>query len=579
MIPKHVISAAVFEEFTKEEAESFFGCTEKKVLPHFDNIYYTVSIAGDHGDVDKILPGVKLLIEDLQLLREQKAQSYETQLDYLGMHYARSNYAIYQHRLTQEEDFDIYIADFLPTDDTPRIAVQIRSRLLVLEGSEEALKRSLGKVKLLLSQHDLKVDGECLVNRVDYAYHTNLIQDMTNMFKDENLLKHMSAKFRKGQKVFDIGKDIVLSYLSLGKRQSNCCFFRIYDKTREVIEKNYKAFFFDRWQEKGLISSYDFEVLRYAFETKSYVSGLLVGRINWYLKHGKNETLKAELEHLLKTCYVKNSNNDQIRAKIQGVLPEVTTVCNIEFEVKRKFFTLIEGLFELVDMSKKPDAPRPLHPIYRIMACHQTIHRYLTGTTLKFVEDRNEKDSPMMAWWERVHNTKCAEKDIYGELTRAYKRNLDKERARRRVMSDIAFAAMLIRESVDRKTFEEDVSDVLAFINDNDKAVDKSTGEYFGPESYDALFGRKAFQNKHLIAQMQRRTSGEKYDEEVDGMQLVADEFEEAYQRGQESKAENERIKARARAKAEKMRSQREKELSRQRLENHAKRLKGKEHL
>ena len=57
------------------------------------------------------------------------------------------------------------------------------------------------------------------------------------------------------------------------------------------------------------------------------------------------------------------------------------------------------------------------------------------------------------------------------------------------------------------------------------------------------------------------------------------DEIEENYYRALESAAENERIAARARVKKQAIRRKREKEEARRRLENHAKRLKGKEHL
>ena len=47
-----------------------------------------------------------------------------------------------------------------------------------------------------------------------------------------------------------------IDYVSMGKR-SDKVFIRIYLKSKEVIEKNYKPWFFKVWLFNGLINRYD----------------------------------------------------------------------------------------------------------------------------------------------------------------------------------------------------------------------------------------------------------------------------------------------------------------------------------
>ena len=364
MIPKYVTRAKIFGEFSPEDQAEYFSLTEKKVLAHLDNLYYTVFIYGDkpsiaedvknkvgfpddslieepepsyQTEIEEVPGRVERLIDKLEELHEQKSGAYDQQIVFQDLDYYHSNHAIYKHRLSCQENYDIFIASYLPNDDTPRIEVQIRTRSLVLLGIDEALRASFEKVVQILRSYDLKVITT-RENRLDYAFHTNIIQNPIEYFSDDDLLDHTVSTMRNGQKVFDLGKEIDLSYFALGNRKSNNVFFRAYNKSREVCEMGYKSFFIDRWRENGLISLYDYEVYSLAYESKSYTVGLLIGRIKWYLAHGKNSHLKAELHQLLKTCYEKNSNTDAIRQKIKGLLPEVTVVCNVEFETKRKFY-------------------------------------------------------------------------------------------------------------------------------------------------------------------------------------------------------------------------------------------------
>ncbi len=562
MIPEYVLRAKTFREFSPEQAEDFFSLTEKKVLPHLDNLYYTVFIRGDRGekrepdrrdeflseyeeDAEYFTPsvieieneGLRKLLNRLDECKKQKSQSYESQVTLFDLEYYRSNHAIYEHRLCFEENYDIFIASYLPNDNTPRIEVQIRTRALVLMGVDAALRQSFDKVVDILRTFDLHV-LTTRENRLDFAFHTNIIQKPIEFFNDSDLLKHTVSKMRFGQKVFDLGKEIDLSYFSLGNRRSNNVFFRAYNKSREVVEMGYKSFFLDRWKENGLISKYDYDVYCDAYERKSYTVGILVGRIKWYLKHGKDLALKQDLERLLKTCYDKNSNTDEIRQKIKGVLPDVTVVCNIEFETKRKFYHSWQGP-ETVEI---PDGiPVALSPIYRILEAQPIFLDYLTCNCVRFVKDRTKKGSGFMDWWSRIRSAKPGDYSN-PEFKRIYRRQPDLERAKRRFAGDVAYLSMLLNENVEDRPFVEDLSDSLANINDNTffgSFVDPETGEVAlrDPRNYESIRQRRAHQNKRMINQMhemleeQRREAKEKIEADLEEQKRIHQIVEESKER------------------------------------------------
>ena len=527
MIPKYVTRSKVFGEFTPEERENFFDLTEKKVLAHLDNLYYTVFILGDKPSIAEVVkdksedeffesglqteieevPGkVERLIDKLEELHEAKSGSYDQQIVFQDLDYFHSNHAIYKHRLSCQENYDIFVASYLPNDDTPRIEVQIRTRSLVLLGIDEALRTSFEKVVQILRSYDLKV-VTTRENRLDYAFHTNLIQNPIEYFSDDELLEHTVSTMRNGQKVFDLGKEIDLSYFALGNRRSNNVFFRVYNKSREVVEMGYKSFFIDRWLENGLISRYDYDVYCSAYESKSYTVGILVGRIKWYIEHGRNRSLKNELEKLLKTCYEKNSNTDEIRKKIKGILPEVTVVCNVEFETKRKFYTTWQGVYDSTCVPE--DSPAALSRIYQILEQRGLFLDYLTSKCVRFVKDRKSKDSDFADWWKRIRSaTPCDYRQ--GEYKRIYRRQPDFNRAVRRLSGDVAYVSMLINESVEERPFVEDLSDVLSNLNDNSfhvSALNPLTGELFDirdPAGYQQLRSRRGHQNRKIIEDMHK---------------------------------------------------------------------------
>lgn len=458
-----VLNSKIFSEFSPEEQKKYFGVKEKKVSHHVDTLYYCITIEGDKVDNDNI--ALSALVSTLSKYKQDKLSKPGVDLIFCGLDVIPTGFSVYQYHLQLNECFDIFIADNIPNDDTPRICVQLRSRFIVLEGISQAIVKSYNYVKAILDKYYLKVN---LVreNRIDYAFHTNIIQSSKEYFSDEYLVEHLKCKLKDGQKWFKT-KDMAVDTISFGNRASNNVFIRMYNKVREVIEKNYKSFFFDKWKEDGLISEYDYFVYTEAYASRSYVVGVLIGRIKWYLTYGKNEEYKQELRELLKTCHVKADNTAEIEKKLKGALPCPTMIFNIEFQTKRRFYSTCDSYIK-AHVFKYKGIPE-LARLYKLLYLRKDFLDYLTTSTICFVDKKGTKDEVMTHWWKRIHSVKIEySSSSVIELMRDHTRETDIKRAKHRVLSAIAQFNIINKQSLDERSFVEDCSDVLSYLNDND---------------------------------------------------------------------------------------------------------------
>lgn len=458
-----VLNSKIFTEFSPEEQKKYFGVKEKKVCHHVDTFYYSITLDGDKSDNENVY--LSILINNLKRLKNQKLSKPGIDLDFQGLDVSSVSFSVYQYHLQLNECYDIFIADNIPTDDTPRVCVQLRSRFIVNEGISEAIVQSYQKVKEILSNYHLEVNI-VQENRIDYAFHTNIIQSSSEYFSDEYLKEHLRTKLKDGSKWFKT-KDISVEYLTFGIKASNNVFVRIYNKSREVVEKNYKSFFFEKWKAAGLISEYDYYVYQYAYKTRSYETGLLAGRINWYLQYGNDEQLKSELAELLKKCYVKSDNSAQIEKKLKGLLPNPTLIYNVEFQTKRRFYATCNNFIK-AHVFKYKGIPE-LARLYKLLYLRKEFLEYLTTTTLCFVDNKGKKNEEMTHWWKRIHSLKIEfTEPALMQLERDYSRQTDIKRSRQRILSAIAQFNIINKQSLEERSFIEDCSDVLSYLNDND---------------------------------------------------------------------------------------------------------------
>ncbi len=507
MLTVQVRRCSILHEFTGEQQQRFFGISRDKTIHHVDTLYYAVNINEPDNIVElqanDALP--ENLAKFLQMLRDTKAytsMNYSDSIEFDdGMEYARKAFSIYEFCISKNECFDIFISSYVPTEETPRIVVQLRSRFLVLEGVRRAVEESLIYLRKFLEPYGL-FPVKIRENRIDYAYHTNLIQNPYKFFSDDCLVNHLKTNLRcfaKYGKITDHG--IELETLTLGNRKSNNVYFRGYNKCQEIIRMNYKSFFFQRWRDHGLISEFDQYVYQVAYDMKSYRAGVLVGRIRWYLEYGTNEDLKEYLRDVLVKNHIKSDNCTNLEKELKNVIPEPTLIFNVEFQTKRKFYTTCGdwlGLHDVIDdpvyprytMEPYPTDPRVvtaaacdplLRDLFFILANGKEIMNYLTGfgNTVSFVENRNvsfkqfkKAGEPYMNWWKRIRSTpvEYSSPEIM-ELYRKYDVRASFSKTRRLLSGQVARLAMIANESTEERTFEEDLADALCYLNDNDFKV------------------------------------------------------------------------------------------------------------
>lgn len=486
MIRDDIKKCSIYDEFSEHEKQQYFSCTEKKVIYNIDTLYYSMSLNEEQKEqIDRLI----------QHLAEQKqeyiAGNKDIQIKELS--FMPVSFSIYEYCLRLENMYDIFIGRYLPNYQTPRIIVQLRSIGLWADGAKTMIQTSSKKVIDILK--DFKIEVLSInENRIDYAFHTNIIQNTTKYFSDRNMKNSLKTELEIYHKVGTISDKIEIDYLSLGNRKSNNVFFRSYNKTREVIEKNYKGVFIEIWHRNGMISNYDRWVLERAYQISTY-NGLEVARIEWYLNYGNSESLKKSLIDLKKKYYTNSDNHEFLKRQLCGVLPAVTMITNIEFQTKRKFYKTMDDF--ILHLKCSVDKDNLYNRIFKIIENPKSFTDYLTGVTVKFVSG-----DEMASWWKRIRSVKIKSLDN-SEVYRSYIRKLDKDKLLQRTAGTIA-SNSIYRNNVNDNDFTEDVSDLLCSLNDNDmniSIVDSDTGELvnFRYRNYYDIKKRKNRQLKPLL--------------------------------------------------------------------------------
>lgn len=485
-IPLWVSRAEIFDEFSPDEQKEHFNLTRDKFLAAIDNFYYVVFLDEKEGK-----QCIDDFIYDLEKMKEAFDFKSGDKIDYYGFDFYPFGMKGYNYRLSLPECFDILVRSSLPNDKTPRIWVQIRARYLWLDNPRKCFKRSFDDLKRILGDYGIKVLS-VQENRVDYCHHNNAIQNPEKFFDRPKLQKHCKTTARIYNLVGNPQNNWSLDYCSIGSRKSKSLFFRIYNKTREVVELNYKSFFIQIWYENGLISSYDKFCLEYAFNLKSYDVGLLCGQLMWYIHYGKNESLKDKFRDLYKKYFADNSNSKKIRNGINktlvqqisyddifyvrkiisNVLPPVTVITNIEFETHRDFYkSFDESLLKVKNKALKRG--KMLARINAIYGYRKSFVDYLTsyGNFVAFVKDnsvelKDFENDMYLKFWKRMRQAKWNTK-YNPDLYRIYERNIDIERMKRKIVSDAAVLS-IYKNGENMQDLTEDFYDVLGTLNDND---------------------------------------------------------------------------------------------------------------
>lgn len=478
-------NAEIFKEMSKEDKINWFDLKEKKFLHTIDTFYYSVKLKNDFTATSE---------DENCLFLRAYFQNIKTQLTYNddvvnffvpGM---PRNLLVksgcfdkfYNIHLQDPKLFDIFIAETVPpapADEeleslTSEIVVQIRSELLWQYGVIKSFEMTYEFVAALCAFFDLDI-FEVKENRTDFCWHSNYLQrpekyfmpdKMSNMFVSRLGRKkgEDGTRFSYNYMFYKDGR-IDNDYIAVGNRGDKC-FLRIYNKTKEVVEMGYKAWFFKEWLFNGLINRYDFYVLEKCYEKNSW-GYMAKARLQWYLEYGKKEFYKKDIRAILDGVVIPD--NLTIKKLADRLTPKVTTITNIEFQTMRKLTKSIK-IKNLRDNSSKGIIRR----IYDFFDMRPLITEYLTHDEFRLIErtEENKSRCDYNTFWKSLRAAKMIDVRKTPEeikLQRDYTRNLDAKVVRRRALS-ASITYSLYMNGLNDLSVLEDAADIFCILNDND---------------------------------------------------------------------------------------------------------------
>ena len=484
MIDKlYIRNTQIYNEFDEVENNYWFDFKQKKFLHNIDTFYYSVKFKQDFT-ADSTDLKVKAFRRKFDLISQEwdKLNDYSSGVSFYlpempdALNYMPFSYAFFYNICLQCPDlFDIFLAAKVPhsadngASNTCECVVQIRSYMLWMYGVKLAYERSFQYVQAIADHFGLEVDF-VQENRVDFCWHSNYLKNPEKFFTPEKFYKMRVDRFRdallhtskKGSENFEI------DYLAMGKR-SQKIFIRIYLKSKEVIEKGYKPFFFKVWLFNGLINRYDMFCYEFAFLKHSWKS-LDLGRLQFYAEYGRDKRYVEKCKRILSE--EETMSPDALHALADQLTPAVNLVMNVEYQVMRKHTKSYE-LIPFFDNSDKLTAKR----IYDFLDNRKLICDYLTSKVFRLVEphepgknDSNKSRRDLCAFWKALRSCKLTDTFIPEEdrsLVRTYTRKLNSEVVKSRAVKASITYGIYVRgiNSDDPLT---DCIEALCMLNDND---------------------------------------------------------------------------------------------------------------
>ncbi|MEG0614620.1 MAG: hypothetical protein RR540_02600 [Oscillospiraceae bacterium] len=462
---KTMAKSKICSEFSAGNFVEWFSRKRDCFVNHIDTLYYVVYPACEwKEDIYKkqfceYIKSKKALAEEVResvKIFEEIDDNIEVK-PYFG-------FQMYNLHFGRQDCFDVFVCENPPTPQTPPIIVQLRSQFLWLWGSRNAFDVSCDIIEAVLLSFGIEI-LKVQENRIDYAFHTNYIQDIMNFFPETCLKKMQISNFERWHKEGKFCEDDTLcDYFVLGRRKSNNVFFRVYNKTQEVIENGYKQFFIPLWESEGLISKFDKYILEKAFVSGTYESKEKA-RCEFYLSYGSDFSAKLDIQALIDNPDTPINTYKRFADKL---VPDLTIITNVEYQTKRKFYDRLDISRKTMDRTYKSN-------IYNLFECYSSIIAKLTTDTLRFVRYKGEYGDmprlkrPTASWWQALQRSKSLEFDDEQlvMIIRTYQNNLDIERRKHLALSGIASNVSCL-SGVRGSPFENDMYDMIANLNDND---------------------------------------------------------------------------------------------------------------
>lgn len=478
MIQKREIQhTKIYQELSDTDRKYWFDFKQKKFLHNIDTFYYSVKLMEDFTDDSNdatVLQFRKFFEQKKAVLYSRYGESL--QIFFPGfdrnLNLCPGNFAgFFSIRLECPEWFDIFIAPVVPHGSdgsvsvTSEIVVQLRSYMLWMYGVHEAFERSYEYVKLICDYFNLHI-AYCQENRIDYCWHSNYLSNPEKFFSPENFYKMRVDRFKDAvMHTAKVGSDgYEIDYVSMGKR-SDKVFIRIYLKSKEVIEKNYKPWFFKVWLFNGLINRYDLYCYEECYKKHSW-EYRDVARLKYYSEYGSDQELRKQCRDVVEEKVTMSS--DMLHTVADTLTPKINLVMNVEYQTMRKHSKSYQ-LVPFRDNSAKETSQR----IYDYLDNRKIIADYLTYYVFRLVKpdgDMNKSRRDLCAFWAALRCCKMIDvnvriKDV--KLIRQYCRRLNSEIMKKRVINAAVTLGIYTR-GINNDNVVQDCVEALCQLNDND---------------------------------------------------------------------------------------------------------------
>lgn len=467
----------IYNEFNDSERSNWFDLNQKKFINTIDTFYYSVILKADftRESEDARVKRWRLFWKNI----ESKLSAYDDyvlKMPGLPMYFYVSRFyfgnGTYEYRLTRPDYYDIFIAVRVANSETSPMLVQLRSKALWIDGVRTTMFNSLDDVHKICEYFGIEV-LLAQENRIDYCWHTNYIQAPDVFFNPVNFAKMRCSRLCESTMhvKYNGNEDYEVDYLTLGKKSSKNVFFRVYLKSKEVVEMGYKAFFLKLWLFNGIINRYDFYCLEYAYEKRSWYH-VHLGRLKFYAEYGSDYRLRNQCNDIL-NGKVK-FNYDDLKYFCDILTPPVTVVLNVEYQTMRKFTSSL--VFRNTSDELEFNGIYHHNRLIDILDNYPAICDYLTTNTVRLVTpygDENKSRRDNCPFWERLKHTKsldfksCA---ADSELVRNYDHKKNLSIVKKRALSGIAGVNLYYKGNKSCSTSEEDLIDFITSLNDNDFA-------------------------------------------------------------------------------------------------------------
>lgn len=457
MILKGKLTNELAKEWTKEQQEHWLDQTDQKFIANVDTLYLNCYIKGEYNEVSG------KLISHLESWRSGAdvkpfyIEKYDCFINAQGINF-------YPYMIVVKDCFRVVFMRKKFNADAVPIQIMLGSEFLWTHTEREAVDLATEWLADLLKDMEMEIET-FTISRIDYAFHTNYIQNMDKFFPKLNEMQVSQFDVWQKNGRFEGETEDKLNTIYIGNRRGKNVFLRMYDKSEEVVVRGYKQFFYKIWKDNSLINAYDQDIYERCFKYGKNFKYQYIARLLFYLDHGSNENYKV-------TCrkYIDPNNNAEAEDIInfaKFLTPEPTLVMNIEYETMRKFYKSVEPFYRNLDYISN-DNPS-LYEVYRLLDNKGFILDYLTDKTFRLIDTRykgRKKDAPMHPLWIKLRKEALKSFKVEKKLIRDYQKNIDLELMRKQAARKIATLSLYDKGEND-DDLRSDISSYIATLGEN----------------------------------------------------------------------------------------------------------------